>query len=167
MKLPAQNHWGEMCAEHFACGQNAVSIAAGLPGSREAGPGMPGRQGGQGALPPRAPPLLCLLPFPQDFSSLSARILRALNVSTNPGSGKASQSFSPRKAKKKVQSVFSGDMRLGKNTSQPANVQIGLLRGQFVRCSGLHSPCRQRPNGLCLQADCPPKRRAGTLTFFL
>ena len=36
---------------------------------------------------------------------------------------KASQSFSPRTAKNQSKSVFSGDMCLGKNSSQPANVR--------------------------------------------
>ena len=54
--------------------------------------------------------------------------VRPFNVWTSSAREKASQSFSPRKAKKKVQSVFSEDMRLGKNSSQPASVRASPAR---------------------------------------
>ncbi len=46
---------------------------------------------------------------------------------------RASQSSVVRRRRNQVQSVFSGDMCLGKNTAQAANV-----RAKRVRCSGLH-----------------------------
>ena len=46
---------------------------------------------------------------------------------------RASQSSVIRRRRNQVQSVFSGDMCLGKNTAQAANV-----RAKRVRCSGLH-----------------------------
>ena len=59
--------------------------------------------------------------WPQDFKDFYLKVVSMCRQSGKPK--KASQSFSPRKAKKKVQSVFSEDMRLGKNTSQPASVR--------------------------------------------
>ncbi len=62
-----------------ACGryrQSAVSAAAPLAGRRVAGPGMAMRQGEQGALPPRAPPLLCFWTFQQWFFDSLRRICR-------------------------------------------------------------------------------------------
>ena len=47
--------------------QSAVSAAAPLAGRHEVGPGMALRQGEQGALPPRAPLLLCPLTFQRAF----------------------------------------------------------------------------------------------------
>ena len=43
------------------------------------------------------------------------------------------QSFAARRRQNKIESVFSGDMCLGKNPSQPASV-----RAERVRRSGLH-----------------------------
>ena len=53
--------------------QSAVSAAAPLAGRHEVGPGMALRQGEQGALPPRAPLLLCPLTFQRGFLTVSER----------------------------------------------------------------------------------------------
>ena len=73
---------------------------------------------------------------------------------------KASQSSVVRRRRKEVQSVFPGDMCVGKNTAQAANV-----RAQRVRCSGLH-PLRaractcERVCRLCRQTQFPGAQSA-------
>ena len=42
-------------------------------------------------------------------------------------------------AANKIRSVFSGDMRVGKNTHRPANVRAGRKKRPRVRCSGPQS----------------------------
>ena len=63
----AAGYWIRELRFAAACGrrrQSAVSAAAPLAGRSKAGPPMALRQGEQGALPPRAPPLLFPLAFP-------------------------------------------------------------------------------------------------------
>ncbi len=63
----AAGYWIRELRFAAACGrrrQSAVSTAAPLAGRSKAGPPMALRQGEQGALPPRAPPLLFPLALP-------------------------------------------------------------------------------------------------------
>ena len=70
----AAGYWIRELRFAAACGrrrQSAVSVAAPLAGRSKAGPPMAMRQGEQGALPPRAPPLLCRLTLQRGFLTVS------------------------------------------------------------------------------------------------
>ena len=69
--------------------------------------------------------------------------------------------FAPAGAKI-FQSVFSGDMRLGKNTSQPASVRASPARECAQRAA---IPLQTKALGLCLQFELPFCIRKGS--FFL